>query len=762
MTDKVLHDEFDFLVLHNGGKWIPCIVKFNEQKQKYSKIRAKWLTDGHDDGNYGKCEHIMLETGEETGQFVIDIDRLNPNREDHKGKIDGLKFFEDWCGPVLNPDTLTIKTISGGYHKVFKSSEGISLNLKSGYLDPAALVEILWNKKTYTYGKGYETIYKIPPQVPSDKIQIFLTINQHITINNYSNTYSENNTLCTPHGVSASTVPDTISNKVNKLLETDCKWKVIKHDEDYKLTPVTNICCVEDGYVHTEAEHSCIHVRKKSVFITCFRHGTIMLKGNKSRLLRQIFFNLEETAGVMTNIVERILLDAESKGFVRDNGSVFKLERSHNKYKYELVSSYEDFLKVVLKDDSALIERPRRFNELMIYMEKVDSSRFPFVKRNKRYIGFSNGLLDIVDGILVDYDTLGADSMPRHYINQPFDVSDEFLQTPLFDTIVRYQLDDDDVYTCMLALIGRLFYEVGEFDKFDVMPFIIGDTKTGKSSLTDIICAMFSPDSVGVIDSTHENIFGLQSKYDKELLIATEISDKIAHQLSSDTFKRMVCGEIVNVAVKHAKSHSVQWKVPMFMCGNQHLNYQDDRGSISRRLAIFRFEKYVEKADTSLKAAIIDKELSKITVKCLYAYRRLLEYTGTDEFWNKCPQYFKDNIDDMSHETDYIHMFLSLGPNDNVWGSKHMYFVKQQGSIMFMEDFKKKFFNWLRFRHQNAKYKWTSDHSAFRRRGFEVVRTKICKICEQEAHRNCCSHYDKDNRSTRTVIKNIACIEEER
>ena len=29
---------------------------------KYSKIRAKWLTDGHDDNNYGKCEHIMLET----------------------------------------------------------------------------------------------------------------------------------------------------------------------------------------------------------------------------------------------------------------------------------------------------------------------------------------------------------------------------------------------------------------------------------------------------------------------------------------------------------------------------------------------------------------------------------------------------------------------------------------------------------------------------------------------------------------------------
>ena len=80
------------------------------------------------------------------------------------------------------------------------------------------------------------------------------------------------------------------------------------------------------------------------------------------------------------------------------------------------------------------------------------------------------------------------------------------------------------------------------------------------------------------------------------------------------------------------------------------------------RRHISYFLGYVEKADTSLKAAIIDKELSKIIVKCLYAYRLLLEYTCTGEFLNKCPQYFKDNIDDMSHETDYIHMLLSLGP----------------------------------------------------------------------------------------------------
>ena len=53
---------------------------------------------------------------------------------------------------------------------------------------------------------------------------------------------------------------------------------------------------------------------------------------------------------------------------------------------------------------------------------------------------------------------------------------------------------------------------------------------------------------------------------------------------------------------------------------------------------------------------------------------------------------------------DYTHMFISLGPNDNVSGKQHVYFVKRPDSIMFIEDFRKNFFSWLRLKNQNAKY----------------------------------------------------------
>ena len=45
---------------------------------------------------------------------------------------------------------------------------------------------------------------------------------------------------------------------------------------------------------------------------------------------------------------------------------------------------------------------------------------------------------------------------------------------------------------CFLALIGRLFYDVKQFDNLDIMPLIVGDTNTGKSTIIDIIRDMFA------------------------------------------------------------------------------------------------------------------------------------------------------------------------------------------------------------------------------------------------------------------------------
>jgi hypothetical protein len=149
-------------------------------------------------------------------------------------------------------------------------------------------------------------------------------------------------------------------------------------------------------------------------------------------------------------------------------------------------------------------------------------------------------MLNLYSGELESYDNITCGMSPRHYINQPCCFDN--LDTLLFDHIFRFQLDTNDADESEAIygyfLIGRLFYEVKSFDTFDVMPFVLGDTNTGKSTLIDIVSAMFAPGRVGIVDSSHETIFGLQSMHDKELIVCSEMPDNMAQQLASDKFKK--------------------------------------------------------------------------------------------------------------------------------------------------------------------------------------------------------------------------------
>ena len=118
------------------------------------------------------------------------------------------------------------------------------------------------------------------------------------------------------------------------------------------------------------------------------------------------------------------------------------------------------------------------------------------------------------------------------------------MNTPLFDALIWHQIQDEEVCQYMFALIGRLFYQVGEKDNFGIIPIIKGDSQTGKSTIVNIIKAMFASSSVDVIDTNLESVFGLQSKYNKELIISHEIDHKFSSSLSNDLLRRWFVGKI--------------------------------------------------------------------------------------------------------------------------------------------------------------------------------------------------------------------------
>ena len=723
-------------VTKEGSKFVkkPRIKGWLDVTEEQSAELAR--LPGYRDGHY------MFLTGKANNIIVIDIDRFNPERHDHVGKIDGLKKWDELFPNIDYNDSLIVLTPSGGRHIYCEYDKTIT----SKEIAKDVLIDILSDGSAVTFGPLYQII-----QSPAEKVPpLYQEVKMHLTMNNFGNIVTTNNYINSKQNDSYTRT--NFSTSTGNYENLSDSWIIKELDNKcFQLITKSTTCSVDNTYNHSEPNHSCLYIRRMSVIANCFRHGNKIITGNESRYLRNIFFDFSNSKGVLAETFDDVLIKAESENLFRNNGNVFR--RIDNK-KYELINSYEEFLMDCLEDNIAIIEKPSRFKELMIAMEKFHSKRFPIIKCDKRFVSFDNGILDIVSGELVD----SIDAAPRHYIDGSFQLDD--LNTPLFDTVIRHQIEDEDVYTYMLALIGRLFYDVGQFDNLDVIPLVIGHSGTGKSTLAYIISNMFDPNSVGSINSTHELIFGLQSLYDKEIIIIPEVDSKMEKQLSSSLFKMIVCGENISVSFKYGKSRTIKWKTPLFMCGNQYLGYKDDKGSISRRLAIFKFDKYVEKIDSSLKEQIVQKEMSKIVVKCLYAYRQLLKHTGNKGFWETCPEYFKDNIEDMNQCTDYVYMFLTLPPGDNVYGDKNVYFMRQQGCTMLLQEFKNRFMNYMRFRHPSEKYRWTSDYSSFHKLGYDVTRKNICKACGAAAVSSCCPKYHPANKSKRYIIENIICIEE--
>ena len=106
------------------------------------------------------------------------------------------------------------------------------------------------------------------------------------------------------------------------------------------------------------------------------------------------------------------------------------------------------------------------------------------------------------------------------------------------------------LYATFQALIGRLFVPVG-FDNWQVWPFLKGEGDTGKSTVLDIVRAMFPVGEDASYDSRRQQIFSLEDIYDKRLLLFPDIPSRLDLVLPEDKMCSMVSGESLSIARKN-------------------------------------------------------------------------------------------------------------------------------------------------------------------------------------------------------------------
>jgi hypothetical protein len=409
----------------------------------------------------------------------------------------------------------------------------------------------------------------------------------------------------------------------------------------------------------------------------------------------------------------------------------------------------EDFINQTLRGSHMFLAADMK--KLTSWFDTIDHPMFELLTRSK----MDNGCISFLDGYFntktldfISWDKVDCPRLTDHYFDKSFCRELESMnETPLWDSLLKTQMADDARDT-FEGLTGRLFYPVGEYDNWQVFPFLHGFADTGKGTTGELVTKMFPVGSVGTIGQ--ETTFGLESLYNKRLVYIPELPEKISRIVDQSNWQSMISGEPVSVARKSKIAVSNQrWVVPMIAAGNHLPDYQDKSGSISRRMVVFPFDTLILDRNTELKEGVIGTELVRIMLRCIYKYRKTCNDHASKDFW-KCiaPQSLREIQDETKESTNYLAHFLANGDN-------FYQILYREGAVTTFEQLNKAFSNHMRFHHKIEK-KIGGDKHPIKAAGYTLVVENLCKTCHHKASLvSCGNHYNQKNRYKKMVIQNM-------
>ena len=286
------------------------------------------------------------------------------------------------------------------------------------------------------------------------------------------------------------------------------------------------------------------------------------------------------------------------------------------------------------------------------YLENChEPIQFPALEKNRTIFSFRDGIYIAESDKFYTYDDaavfVDTHTVSCNYFDVPLDLhandlQGEDIETPILDGLFSYQGYQEDAILWFLCLVGRMIYPLNTHDGWQICMYLLGLAGTGKSTIINsVIGKIYDPVDTGVISNNVERQFGLSGIYDKNIWISGEI--KRDFNLDQTEFQQMCSGENMTVAIKNKTPFSMKWSAPGALAGNELFNFNDNAGSIQRRIVLFRFENRVVSMDSDLDKKLYG-ELPKILVKANKIYRRYAEKHGHQSLYESgvLPQIFHD------------------------------------------------------------------------------------------------------------------------
>ena len=230
---------------------------------------------------------------------------------------------------------------------------------------------------------------------------------------------------------------------------------------------------------------------------------------------------------------------------------------------------------------------------------------------------------------------------------------------PTFKEVLNYQEFPEEIQKWLCIFMGRMCFDIGELDNWQVLLYLLGQAGAGKSTiLMKILQKFYEEEDVGIISNNIDAKYGIKPHVNKFMVIAPEIAENF--KMEQTDWQLLVEGGRNTYSEKYKNDETIDWKVPMTMGGNKIMRYKNNSESVSRRTAVISFWKKVKNTDTEIEKKLT-REIPFILKLCVRGYYSALATYGKKGIWNILPQYFHENKEDMEQTTNSLQHFLKSG-----------------------------------------------------------------------------------------------------
>lgn len=313
---------------------------------------------------------------------------------------------------------------------------------------------------------------------------------------------------------------------------------------------------------------------------------------------------------------------------------------------------------------------------------------FRDLKPDRHWHAFRNGLYYTKKAEFYNY---GSDSIPGHvvackYHDSIFDTSileiEDILDIPTDASrkLIEFQIEIMNngggagtkrspeevkhILYWMYVFFGRLLFEVGEMDCWQVILFIVGRAGCGKSVLLQAVGKFFEECDVETMANNSQKGFGLETFVHKMMWRCYEVKSDFS--LDQAQLQSMISGEDMSIQRKNLTALTVVWKVPGILAGNEFADWADNSGSISRRIVLMNFDRRVppNMVDPALLKKI-EMEMPAMLHKSCRAYLDAVEKFGKYDIWASkdgvsiLPSIFLENKKNLKKGTHNLAAFLN-------------------------------------------------------------------------------------------------------